>query len=1195
VRRNVYSVMLAIACAVTAWIVPVQASQAVHLDQDRIVNADPANFTPNVLDGSVESIQQVGNSILIGGDFHQIQASTGGPILTRNNLAAFDATTGAISTTFVPNPDGEVTTIIPAGDGSTVYIGGYFNNVSGAGSPSTARINATTGARITAFQPPTLDGRIKDMRLVGNRLWLAGYFTTVENQPQVALATVNATTGAFDPFMGLSIAGVHNGGVTTVMKMDVTPDGSELVAIGNFNDIEGVQHHQVFMLNLTGASAAVENWQTNFYTTGCSGAFQTYLRDLDISPDGSYFVVSTTGAYGGANVSCDSTSRWETSARGSNLSYRWIDNTGGDTTYAVAATGTAVYVGGHQRWQNNPFAGDSPGPGAVSRPGIAALDPANGLPFSWNPTRERGVGVFDLYSTSTGLWVGSDTDHIGANFEYHPRIAFFPLAGGTVVKPNNTSWLPNNIYQAGPRGPAASPSILYRVNAAGDAIGATDGGSDWAADTAGSPDPHHGAGSNTAGYSPVPNVNATVPASTPRAIFDSERWGAQTWSFPVPTGVPLQVRLYFANRYGGTSSVGQRVFDVSLEGTTVLDNYDIVADAGDQTGTMKAFDITSDGTVNLSLSNVVENPLINGIEIIRTDLTDTGAADAVTRTAYDGTTFGAHTSTPNGGISWRDNRGAFMLNGVLYAGSSDGSFTRRTYDGTTFGAATAINTADALVPMTDWHSEVSQISGMFFDAGRLYYTLAGQSNLYYRYFTPESGVVGSYRFTATGNVAGVDFSKVNGMFITTSSIYWASSVDGSLRRSDWSSATGAPTGSSTTVSTDDWRAHTLFLFQSTNGTPPNQPPTAQVGVTCDDLDCTYSSAGSTDPDGTITSYAWNFGDGGTDTGASPAHRYPAAGTYTVTLTVTDNDGGTGQATQPVTVTHVNGTPTASFTVSCGGLTCSVDASGSSDPDGPIASYAWTFGDGGTATGVTASHTYAATGTFTVGLTVNDGDGGTDSTTRSATANSDPVTFKGSDNLNANVSQFTVTVPSGVSAGDLLLLFFADNDPAPTVTGPAGWTQVQTVTSANQNGRVWRKTATAADAGSQVRVNTSAITKADTTLLAYSGISGTTPVAASAAGSETVTRTTHTTPTVASSVSGARLISYWGEKSSATTAMVPPAGMTTRASSSGSGSGRITSLTGDSGPLAPGTLGGLTATADSASAKALMFSVVVAPS
>jgi hypothetical protein len=296
----------------------------------------------------------------------------------------------------------------------------------------------------------------------------------------------------------------------------------------------------------------------------------------------------------------------------------------------------------------------------------------------------------------------------------------------------------------------------------------------------------------------------------------------------------------------------------------------------------------------------------------------------------------------------------------------------------------------------------------------------------------------------------------------------------------------------------------------------------------------------------------------------------------------------------VSVTHVNATPTASFTVSCGGLTCSVDASGSSDPDGPIAGYAWTFGDGGTATGVTASHSYASTGSFTVGLTVDDGQGGTDSTTRQATVSSDPVTFKGSDSVNANATQFTVTVPSGVSAGDLLLVFFADNDPTPTVNGPAGWTLVQTGSSTNQNARAWRKTATASDAGSQVRVTTSVTTKADTTLLAYAGVSGTTPVAASAAGSETVVRTMHTTPTVASSVAGARLVSYWGEKSSATTALTPPAGMTVRASSSGSGSGRVTALTGDSGPFAAGTLGGLTATADSSSAKALMFSVVVSP-
>jgi hypothetical protein len=126
------------------------------------------------------------------------------------------------------------------------------------------------------------------------------------------------------------------------------------------------------------------------------------------------------------------------------------------------------------------------------------------------------------------------------------------------------------------------------------------------------------------------------------------------------------------------------------------------------------------------------------------------------------------------------------------------------------------------------------------------------------------------------------------------------------------------------------------------------------------------------------------------------------------------------------------------------------------------------------------------------------------------------------------------------------------------------------------------------------VKTSLITKADLTLLAYSATSAATPIAASAFGSETVAQSTHTTPTVTSTVAGARLVSYWGEKSSATTTLAPPNGMTVRSSSTGIGSGRVTSLSGDSGPLAAGTVGGLTATADSSSAKAMMFSIVLAP-
>jgi PKD repeat protein len=86
------------------------------------------------------------------------------------------------------------------------------------------------------------------------------------------------------------------------------------------------------------------------------------------------------------------------------------------------------------------------------------------------------------------------------------------------------------------------------------------------------------------------------------------------------------------------------------------------------------------------------------------------------------------------------------------------------------------------------------------------------------------------------------------------------------------------------------------------GGPTNQPPTASFTSSCSGLSCTFDGSGSTDPDGTVTSYAWTFGDGGTGSGPTPGHTYAAGGTYTVTLTVTDDGGATGTVTHGVTVT-----------------------------------------------------------------------------------------------------------------------------------------------------------------------------------------------------------------------------------------------------------------------------------------------------
>ena len=149
-----------------------------------------------------------------------------------------------------------------------------------------------------------------------------------------------------------------------------------------------------------------------------------------------------------------------------------------------------------------------------------------------------------------------------------------------------------------------------------------------------------------------------------------------------------------------------------------------------------------------------------------------------------------------------------------------------------------------------------------------------------------------------------------------------------------------------------------------------------------------SAAGSSDPDGTIVSYAWNFGDGTTGSGVTASKSYASAGNYTITLTVTDDDGATASTTRSVTITAVNQPPTASFTATppttTVGSPIALSAAASSDPDGSITAYAWNFGDGTTGSGVSASKSYSAAGTYTVTLTVTDNGGLTGSSSTTVT-------------------------------------------------------------------------------------------------------------------------------------------------------------------------------------------------------------------
>ncbi|WP_205471500.1 hypothetical protein [Nocardioides sp. SYSU D00038] len=445
----------------------------------------PAATTPAVADGQVNGIAQVGPTVLVGGTFTRV-TPPGGSTTTRNRLFAFTAATGALRTDVNPNPNDVVNDVLEGPTATTAYVAGRFTTINGTTRNRIALIDLTTGQLVSGFNPPPINGMVNSITRAGNRLIVGGNFTAAGGRPHGGLLALNATTGALDEWMALDVADRHNDsgsgaqGAVGVRDLEASPDGTKLVAIGNFKRVEGQSRDQAVVIDLLPSGAAVDaDWRTRRYEPYCyNWAFDSYMRGVSIAPSGDWFVISTTGG-GVRGTLCDSAARFEFGATGQAVEPTWVDLTGGDTLWAIEATENAVYVGGHQRWMNNAFGQDSAGAGAVPRPGLAALDTGSGMPLEWNPGRNpRGAAAFVIHATPSGLWVGSDTEWIG-NYSYRrPRLAFFPLAGGVAAHPEGTPTLPGDVLIGRRTGNDLS-SVPFTGTSAGTRTSVGTRGVDW--------------------------------------------------------------------------------------------------------------------------------------------------------------------------------------------------------------------------------------------------------------------------------------------------------------------------------------------------------------------------------------------------------------------------------------------------------------------------------------------------------------------------------------------------------------------------------------------------------------------------------------------------------------------------------------------------------------------------------------------
>jgi hypothetical protein len=398
-------------------VVPANASVALG-----VVRVAPSPATPHAVDSAglnsdVVVFAQVGDVMYAGGTIGNVQNPARTLTYARTNVFAFDARNGAVLG-FAPNVNGTVWAIVPQSDG-TLILGGSFTTVNGVARRGLAKVTST-GVLVPGFVPAGMTGGgVTDAQLVNGRLLVSGSFPR-------RLVALDPTTGADLGYLRFAVAGTvaSNAGLTRVYRFAVNPDGTRLLGIGNFTSVGGQARRQAFMADLGATSATVDGWYDPNLDKQCAAAstIPVYLRDVDWSPDGAAFGFAGTGFVPQAGdlgkSLCDAAALYDVGR----TSPRWINYTGGDSLHSIAVTGSVVYVGGHQRWLDNPLGQNSAGPGAVSRPGIGAIDAATGRALGWNPGKERGVGTKALYATTAGLWVGSDTRMF--NGKIHDSIAF---------------------------------------------------------------------------------------------------------------------------------------------------------------------------------------------------------------------------------------------------------------------------------------------------------------------------------------------------------------------------------------------------------------------------------------------------------------------------------------------------------------------------------------------------------------------------------------------------------------------------------------------------------------------------------------------------------------------------------------------------------------------------------------------------
>jgi Domain of unknown function (DUF5122) beta-propeller len=360
-------------CALAVSVCAVTASA-----QTGPVSPLPATGTPALAPtGVTEQVRQLvecGGTMYAVGSFTQI--SQGGVTYPRDNIFSFSATAPYAITPWARSANGTVNSIQLTSDCNHAYIGGSFTKVDGSAASNIAYIRTYNNTMVADWGHSANKAVNTVLLTPDGHLLVGGDFTSINGSNGAYYVSLSPSNGANDGYLNLNISGHYafTGSApnqTSIYNQQLSPDGGHVLAEGTFTKVESNKRQQIFMLNL-GTHGNVSNWYSNEFNAFCADKHPFYVKAAAFSPDGSTVYVADTGfAPLGWNKTfpltgiCDAVAAFPASRVGG-LAHEWVNYTGCDSLYSVAADPSAVYVAGHNRWFNNQNACNKAGPGRSS-------------------------------------------------------------------------------------------------------------------------------------------------------------------------------------------------------------------------------------------------------------------------------------------------------------------------------------------------------------------------------------------------------------------------------------------------------------------------------------------------------------------------------------------------------------------------------------------------------------------------------------------------------------------------------------------------------------------------------------------------------------------------------------------------------------------------------------------------------------